>query len=147
MRLHTASEAISLARKLGEDSAKFYVDLSQKYAKDKDIFLSFAAENRKNVVQIDRVYYGVISDAIEGCFAFNINAVDYTFETELIDKVSYSEALYKAVEIEKKMVQFYLSAAEQSKSLLADLPRAFALIAKKRGNREPQLSALLEKEA
>jgi len=56
MEINTASAAISLAKKLEEDSAKFYEDLSQRYPKGKDAFLSFVTENRKNVIQIERAY-------------------------------------------------------------------------------------------
>ena len=146
MKLHTASEVISFAKKLENESAKFYEDLSQKYSKDEDVFLSFPQENRKNVVQIERAYYGVITDAIEGCFAFDIEPDGYMFETDLTENASYSDALSRALEIEEKMISFYSDAAEQSKSLMADVPRAFMLVAKKRANREPKLRSLLGKE-
>jgi len=141
--LHTASEVISFAKKLENESAKFYEDLSRRYAKDEDVLLSFAKENRKNVVQVERAYYGVITDAIEGCFAFNINPDDYAFKTELAEGASYSDALDKAVEIEEKIIKFYSDAAEQSKSLMADVPRAFMMVAKKRDNRRAMLKSLL----
>ena len=144
MEINTASAAISFARKLEEDSAKFYEDLSQRYSKGADVFLSFAKENRKNIVQIERAYYGVITDAIEGCFAFNLNPDEYTLKTELAEEASFSEALDKAVEIEEKMIKFYSDAAEQSKSLMADVPRAFTLIARKREGRESKLRLLGE---
>ena len=144
MRLHIASEVISFAKKLENESAEFYQDLSQKYAKDKDVFLSFAKENGKNVVQIERAYYGVITDAIEGCFAFDIESDGYTFETVLAKNASYSDALAKTIEIEQKSIKFYSDAAEQSKSLMADVPRAFVLVAKKRNNRIPKLTSLIE---
>ena len=32
--------------------------------------ISFAKENKKNIANIERVYYGVITDAIEGSYAF-----------------------------------------------------------------------------
>jgi len=146
MEINTASATISFARKLEEDSAKFYEGLSQKYPKGEDVFLAFAKENKKNVVQIERAYYGVITDAIEGCFAFNLNPGEYTLKTELAEEASFSEALDKAVEIEEKMIKFYSDAAEQSKSLMADVPRAFTLIARKREGRESKLRSLLGKE-
>jgi len=146
MELHTASETISFAKKLESESAKFYQDLSLKYAKDEDVFLSFVKENGKNVVQIERAYYGVISDAIEGCFAFDINPDEYTFKTELTEKASYSDALDKAVEIEEKIIKFYSDAAEQSKSLMADVPRSFIMVARKRNNRIPKLKSLVGRE-
>ena len=144
--LHTASEVITLAKKFENESAKFYEDLSQRYAKDVDVLLSFAKENGKNVVQIERAYYGVITDAIEGCFAFNINPDDYAFKTELAEGASYSDALDKAIELEEKIGKFYTVAAEQSKSLMADVPRVFTMVAKKRAKRRPELRSLLTKE-
>ena len=143
MTLHTCSEVISFSRQLENESASFYEHLSQKYAKDEDVFLSFAKENKKNIVQIERSYYGVISDAIEGCFAFDTNPVEYTFETELVENAGYSDALNRAVEIEEKIIKFYSDAAEQSKSLMADVPRSFILVAKKRSNRISKLRSLI----
>jgi len=143
MMLHTCSEVISFARQLENESASFYEHLSQKYAKDEDVFLSFAKENKKNIVQIERSYYGVISDAIEACFAFDTNPAEYTFETELAENASYSDALSRAVEIEEKIVKFYSDAAEQSKSLMADVPRSFTMVAKKRSSRISKLRSLI----
>jgi len=146
MALNTASATISFAKKLEEDSAKFYEDLSQRYPKGKDVFLSFVKENGKNVVQIERTYYGVITDAIEGCFAFNIDPDEYTLKTQLAENTSYSDALDRAVEMEEKIIKFYSDAAEQSKSLMADVPRAFRMIAKKRDSRRLELRSLPGKE-
>ena len=143
--LHTASEVITLAKRFENESAKLYEYLSQKYAKDVDVLLSFAKENGKNVVQIERAYYGVITDAIEGCFAFNINPDGYAFKTELAEGASYSDVLNKAIELEEKIEEFYTAAAEQSKSLMADVPRAFVMIARKRDSRISMLKSLLGK--
>jgi len=146
MKLQTASSAISFAKKLEDESAKFYQDLAQRYAEGRDTFVSFAKENGKNVVQIERAYYGVISDAIEGCFSFNIDSDAYTVETVLAKDASYSDALGRAIELEERIGKFYSDAAEQSKALMADVPRAFTMIAKKRANRGSELRSLLGKE-
>ena len=106
MEINTASATISFARKLEEDSAKFYDDLPQRYPKGKDVFLAFAKENRKNIVQIERAYYGVITDALEGCFAFNLNPDEYTLKTELAEASGFSEALNQALKIEENMIKF-----------------------------------------
>ncbi len=143
MELCTAAEVISFAKQLEEKGAKFYEDLAQRYKKDGETLLSFARENRSNVVQIERVYYGVISDALEGCFSFKINAGEYTPKTELVDSAGYSHALNQAVEMEEKISKFYSDAAETSKSLLADIPRAFTMIAKRRVDRRTKLGVLL----
>jgi hypothetical protein len=146
MKLQTASAVISLAKSLEDESAKFYQDLSQRYAESKDVLAAFATENKKNIVQIERAYYGVISDAIEGCFAFDIEADAYKVETALAEGASYHDALGKAIKLEEKIVKFYTDAAEQSKSLMADVPRAFMLIARKRGERQAKLKSLRGKE-
>lgn len=142
MEINTCSAAISFSRKLEEDSAKFYEELAQRHTKDAEILLSFAGENKKNIIQIERAYYGVISDALEGCFAFNINPDNYALKTELAEGVSYPEALKQAVELEEKLIKFYSDAAEQSRSLMADIPRAFTIVAKKRSSRIPKLESL-----
>lgn len=142
MKLQTTAEVISFARKLEEESAGFYENLLQQHAQDENTFRSFIKENGKYVVQFQRAYYSVISDAIEGCFAFAINPDEYSFGTELSEKGNYSDALARALEMEEKIVKFYSDAAEQSKSLMADVPRVFALIARKRQGREAQLRSL-----
>jgi len=144
MILNTASATVSFAKKLEDESATFYEDLARRYAKDEDSFLSFAKENKKNVTQIQRTYYGVITDAIEGCFAFNIDSEAYVIETTLAGNASYSDALDKAIKLEEKIGKFYLDAAEQSKPLMADLPRLFVLIAKKRDSRIAKLKELCQ---
>ena len=146
MILHTASEGISFVKKLENDSARFYEELAQRNNKDAETFLSFARDNRENIAQIERAYYGVITDAIEGCYAFNINSDDYTLEVTIQDGASYTTVLGQAVEIEDTIIKFYSDAAEQSKSLMADIPRTFKLVAKKRDGRRPKLKAILEKE-
>ena len=145
MELNTASEVISFSKKLEEGGIKLYEDLAQRYVENSETMLSFAQENRKNIVQIERAYYGVISDAIEGCFAFKINPDEYTFETELTEKIDYSADLDKAVEMEEKIIEFYTAAAEQSRSLMADVPRAFAMVARKRRVRSSKLKSLIGK--
>jgi hypothetical protein len=147
MKLHTASEVISLAKKLESESAKLYRDLSRRYAKDGDVFIAFARENEANIVQIERAYYGVITDAIEGGFAFDIEPDNYTFEAAPAQDASRSDALDKASAIEEKISRFYYDAARQSDVLMADIPRAFRLVAKKREARRTKLKQLLDRES
>ena len=142
MKLQTTSETISFIKDLEEKSAKFYEDVFQRYSKDEDFLLAFAKENRKYFTQIQRAYYSVITDAIEGCYAFNLNSDDYEFETALTENATYADALAKAIEIEEKILNFYHVAADQSMSLMADVPRNFKVVAKKRKNRIPTLKSL-----
>ena len=141
--MHTCSQIIGFTRELENTSAKFYEALSQKYAKEEDVFLSFVKENKKYLAEVERTYYEVITDAIEGCFAFDMNPDEYMLKTELAEEASFSEVLDKALEIEGKMMKFYSDAAEQSKSLMADVPRAFTLIARKRESRVLKIKSLL----
>jgi len=143
--LHTAAEVLTLAKKLENESAKFYENLAQRYTEGKEISLSFAKENSKYIVQVERAYYEVITDAIEGCFSFEgIDTDNYSIETELLEGTSYSDALRMAIALEEKIIKFYLDTAKVSKSLMADVPRAFEMIAKKRNERIPKLKSLLK---
>jgi rubrerythrin len=143
MKLHTASETISFVKDLEEQSAKFYENLSQRFAKDKDLWLSLAKENRRFATQIQRAYYSVITDAIEGCFAFDLESEEHTIETEISETASYSDAVDMALSMEKKIIDFYHTAADQSMSLMADVPRNFKMVTKKRSNRTEKLKSLL----
>jgi hypothetical protein len=147
MKLHTATEVMSLAKRLESESASFYRDMSRRYAREGDIFAAFARENEGNIVQIERAYYGVITDAIEGGFAFEIESDDYTFEAMPEQNAPRPDALNKAISIEEKIQKFYTDAAGQSDTLMADIPRAFRLVAKKRYSRINRLKALLDRES
>ncbi len=144
MTISTCSGAISLSRELENGSAKFYEELSRKFEKDKELFLGFAKDNAKYVTQIERAYYGVITDAIEGCFAFDLNPEDFQVKAAPSKDASYANALKEALAIEETILNFYRIAAEQSKHLMADIPRNFTLVAKKRNERLPKLKALLD---
>jgi rubrerythrin len=143
MIIHTASEGISLSRQLENDSADFYEKLAQLYNKNAETFLSFAKENKKNTVQVDRAYYGVITDAIEGGYALDLETDNYIIDTTVSEGTDYADVLKHAVEMEETIVNFYTDAAEQSRALLADVPRAFTLIARKRKSRIEKLGSLL----
>lgn len=143
MIIHTASEGISLSRQLETDSAGFYEKLAEQHNKDAETFLSLAKENKKNIAQIERAYYGVITDAIEGGYALDLETDNYTINTDVSDGTDNASAVKQAIEIEKTIIKFYTDAAEQAKSLLADVPRTFTIIARKRGSRIEKLNSLL----
>lgn len=144
MGISTCSGAISLSRELESQSAQFYQTLAQTFEKEKDFFLSLAKENEKFIKQIERAYYGVITDAIEGCFAFDLDPEDYRVKAAPTENAGYSEALKEALAMEEKILNFYGVAAEQSKHLMADVPRSFTLVAKKRSERIQKLKALVD---
>jgi rubrerythrin len=142
MRLNTASAIISFARNLEEDSARCYEALARRYVKEEATFLSFARENRRNIAQIERTYYGVITDAIEGCFAFDIDPEEYAVPDNLAEKMSHAEALDGMLEMEDRIIKFYADAAGQSKVLMADVSRVFGIVVRKRKDRKTRLEAL-----
>lgn len=142
MKLNTSSAIVAFARKLENKSAAFYEQLAQMDAVNSAVFLSFVKENRKNAVQIERAYYGVITDAIEGSFTFNLSVDEYEFDVDPPAVTGIKGGVKKALEIEDKITGFYLAAAEQSKNLLADIPRVFALTARKRNARKSKLISL-----
>jgi hypothetical protein len=142
MILHTAAEGITLARKLETESASFYQTLAQKYPSQAAFFQGLAEDNKKNIILFERSYYGVITDAIEGCFAFNLESDKYVLDTTLKDNLSQAEAVNKAIQIEESIIGFYTEAAEQSRPLMADVPRSFNLIANKRKSRLIKLNTL-----
>ena len=143
MIIHTASEGITLSKQLENDSADFYERIAKQYDKGAEVFQSYVSENKKNTVQIDRAYYGVITDAIEGGYAFNLETDTYVLSLDIKDGAGYEDAVKQAIDVENKIIQFYEEAAAQSKSLLADVPRAFTLIVRKRKNRLEKLESLL----
>ena len=142
MKLCTASETLSFIRELEEKAAGFYEDLARRFPENGEDFLSFAKENRKYNKQIQMAYQSVITDAIEGCYAFNLEKEDYTFETGLPENISLADATYMAMAIEDKIIGCYNDGAEQSKSLLADVPRNFKIVVRKRNSRIPKLKSL-----
>lgn len=144
MQLNTSASVISFSKQLEADSAAFYQKMAEKYPKGAELFLAFARENSKYTVMIQRAYYGVITDAIEGCFAFSVETDKYTFEREPAKELGYTDALNQAIDMEQKLISFYTDAAEQSKAFMADVPRTFVIVAKKRKNREDKLRTLLK---
>ncbi|HMB31152.1 MAG TPA: hypothetical protein VKN82_04960 [Desulfohalobiaceae bacterium] len=143
MIMKTASEAISFSKELEEKAAAFYEALAQKFSERADEFQAMAKENKKMFEQIHRSYIGVITDAIEGCYAVNIESEDYNLDTEIPDKADLSEMINKAEEIENTIIKFYELAAEQSQSVMADVPRTFKIVVKKKRNKRlPKLEEL-----
>ena len=143
MELFTTSAAISFAKELEDKSMDFYANLAEQYPELNEIALSFISENKKNKTIIDRAYYSVISDALEGCFSFEgIDTEDFVVGAELAGDSSSADALNRAIGIEEKIMAFYAMAAEKSRSLMADVPRAFEKTAKNRAERIQKLKSL-----
>jgi hypothetical protein len=73
-------------RKFKAESARLYATIGQKYPWEEDsqrMLQSFAAENGKHVTQIQRAYNSVITDAIEGAYAFDVDVDEYRVAAEV----------------------------------------------------------------
>jgi rubrerythrin len=142
----TASAIINLVEKSEDNAINFYQKLAQKYPENKETFLSFAEESRKNKVFVVRTYRETISDALEACFSFEgLNPKDFEAGATLGENTSLTEALKMAIELEEKASKFYIKVADMSKNLLATLPAAFKKVAEKRNSRRQALELLLRK--
>jgi rubrerythrin len=142
----TASAIINLVEKSEDNAIDFYQKLAQKYPENKETFLSFAEESRKNKVFVVRTYRETISDALEACFSFEgLNPKDFEAGATLGENTSLTEALKMAIELEEKASKFYIKVADMSKNLLATLPAAFKKVAEKRNSRRQALELLLRK--
>ncbi len=142
--LNTSASVISFAKQLEADSAGFYEKMAERYPEAAELFLTFSKENNKYATMIQRAYYDVITDAIEGCFAFSVETDKYIFEREPAKESGYTDTINQAIDMERKLISFYTDAAEQSKAFMADVPRTFLIVAKKRKNREDKLRTLLK---
>ncbi len=145
MLLNTASAVISFLTKLEDETARFYEELSHKYPEGKEIFQFFSRENGKNKSLIQRVYYGVITDALEACFSFKegMNPENYVVKTEVAENASLVNVLKCVMEIEETVRRAYIDAADLSEGLMADVPQAFRAVAKRRSGRIIKLADIL----
>jgi hypothetical protein len=140
MKLHTASEVISLTRLLENESAELYEQLCG-LGKHEEELRGFAGENRRNVIQVQQAYNNVISDALESGFAFDIEADD--FSLTLPGVTLFRDAVKGAIELETTLIRLFSLAADQSQSLLPDVSREFSMIVRKRRARVDKLNQCL----
>ena len=143
MKLNTMAGVMSFVSKIENDSASFYKTYAKKYPELESIFLSWNKENNKFEKNVKRTYFGVITDTLESNYAFQgLDTDDYDVDMKLPVDVDASEAIKKACEIEETLKNFYLKAAQLSEGHLADIPRLFRKIAKKREERCQSLGEL-----
>jgi hypothetical protein len=143
MRLNTTSETISLLRELETKSAAFYDSMARAYNSKEALFSGLAKENRKNITNIERTYFSTITDALEGCFAFDLDRSEYEI-ADITATGKYVDDLATTLETEARITRFYVDAAAQSKCLMADVPRVMERIARARSERQKKLKVLYE---
>jgi len=140
----TASSIINFAEKLEDDSAVFYEKLAHKFIEKEETFLSFSEDSRKNKILVVRTYRETITDALEACFCFEtLDLNNYKINAEVAGNASLSDVVKAAIKLEENASKFYSDVAEQCKSLLATIPRAFQRVSEKRKARKQTLESLL----
>ncbi len=142
MKLCTASETLSFIRELEEKEAAFFEEMARRFPQKEKDLLNLANENRKFNKQIQMAYQSVITDAIEGCYAFNLETEDFAFQGSLAAGQSMSDAVGQALAMEEKLLACYDKGVQQSESLLADVPRNFKIVARKRRARLEMIDGL-----
>ena len=143
MELNTASAAVRFAKQLEDESRQVYERASEQFPDWQGTLAPYIRENKRNVGSIDRAYIGVVSDALDTQFAFEgIDTDDYTVLTDLPDSPDQVVVIMAANE--ETIIAFYRAAADSSRDLLADVPRAFDRIASKRSRRAEALRGLID---
>jgi rubrerythrin len=126
----TASAVISFVERLEEDTAKFYERLAASFPEQKEMFLAFAKDCRKNKTQVTRTYQETVTDAIETGYSFKgLVLNDFMPHVEWQEKMPLSTALDSAMALERKAVELYADLTARSKTLLSTIPTAFRKIA------------------
>ena len=149
-RLQTAASVISCVSRIERESAALYERLATLHQELGSVFSAFAKENLKYESNIRRAYYNVVSDALETGFCFDLTVDTMLAAPALLqdastqDASSTSDILRVCIRLEEDIRGFYVNAAAQSKSLLADVPRAMERVAKARSEREKELKRLLD---
>ena len=142
MKLNTMAAVMSFVSKIENDSALFYQEWADKFAEVEDIFSAWSKENKTFEKRVKQTYFGVITDAIESTFSFaKLDTSDYEFGTALPEDAGLHDVKSRAGEIETTLKVFYFEAAKQSEGLMADLPRLFRKIEKRREDRLMELSS------
>ncbi|MAF32371.1 MAG: hypothetical protein QF466_03590 [Desulfobacterales bacterium] len=136
MNLNTMSAVMTFVSKIENDSASFYDKTVKKYPEFEETFQAWIRENAKFEKQVKQTYFGVITDTLESNFSFGgLDSGNYDLDLVLPENAGLSEGKKKAFEIEETIKRFYLEAARLSDGLMADIPRLFRKIAKKREDR------------
>ena len=141
MQLETAAAVITYISQIEQETAELYRMWADRHAGLKNAFVSFAKENSKFEKNVKRAYYSAVSDALETGFSFKGLTGD-TNMSSIEDNTSAVEVVHAFIETESTIYSFYLKASELSKSLLSDMSRAMARVAKSRKARLEKLESL-----
>ena len=143
MKLNTMAAVMNFISRIESTSSALYLTCAERYPQLKGKFLSLATENQKFEKMVEQKYFGVITDAIEASFCFELlDTDDYNLEVVVPENATPLEVLRLTLEVEQTIINFYLRVAEVSMGLMADMPRVFRKIADTRKERCLALEAL-----
>jgi rubrerythrin len=126
----TASAVISFVERLEEDTARFYERLATAYPEQKETFLAFAKDCRKNKTLVTRTYQETVTDALETGYSFKgLVLGDFMPHVEWKEGKPLAVALGSAISLEGEAVRLYADLAARSKTLLSTIPTAFCKVA------------------
>lgn len=141
MELNTSAAVIAFISRIEEDSARLYEQWADRDESLKSVFLDFAKDNRKHEKNIKRAYYSVVTDALETNFCFKGLSSDFAVP-EAGEAATGADMVRTGLKLEQDIKDFYARAADMSRSLLADVPRAMDRVVKAREARLAKLAAL-----
>jgi hypothetical protein len=144
MELKTASSVINYISAIEGQSADWYAQHARKHSDLEKLFATFAAENKKFGKRLKKAYYSGVTDALETNFSFQ--GLEATVNMpDTLESASADQLLKNSFELETQIQSFYSTAADLSRDLLADLPRAMDRVRRARDKRLGALQAMLQK--
>jgi hypothetical protein len=141
-RVQTASQGVSLAAEIEQRLADFYDTLASLYGNSVADLPMLAEDSRKSAKVVRRTYYSAITDALESAYCFDIDPAVYLPQADISPETPLREALARAAANESMAMEFYSTAGEQCRALIADLAHAFLHLSGKHGGRRLKVRAL-----
>ena len=141
MELKTASSVINYLAGIESQSANWYTRHARNHSNLEALFRTFAGENHKFAKRLKKAYYSGVTDALETNFSFQ--GLEAGVEIpQTVETTTAGQLLVLSLELEKSVRSFYLEAADLSRDLLADVPRAMERVGRARDKRIDALVAL-----
>ena len=140
MKLNTMAAVMTFVTQLETDAAAFYETRAAGQPELGALLQTWARENRKFEKQVKQTYFGVITDTLESNYSFQgLDTDSFSLNMAIPDDADAGTMKNSALALEENIQAFYLEAARLSEGLMADIPRLFRKIAKKREERCQEL--------
>ena len=142
--LKTASSVINYISTIEKQAAQWYAQHARRHSDLEKLFTAFAAENKKFGKRLQKAYYSGVTDALETNFSFQ-GLKGKVSIPDAVESASVDQLLELSLELETQIQSFYLQAADLSRDLLADVPRAMDRVGRARDQRLGELQDRLQK--